>query len=243
MTILATCQRLAPFIGVDVPLAVIGSSEREHVEMAALAYECAAQIAEAHTWQKLKTLYTITGDGSTTAYTPPDDFGWIPEGQKIRSASVLGEITWTTDHDFWLENQLHPFGTVTGMATLLGGQIQFNPVRSDGEVIKTYYQTNEWAEDVDGIARNGFAADTDSYRLSEDMLFLCMRWKWRGYKGLPYSEELQAFEDDFTRRVWRDKGPRGFSVGRRGVGFGSGSSGASEGASTAFPFTIPFEIS
>lgn len=244
MSILTVCQQLSSTIGIERPTSVIGSTEREHQELADIAQECAQQLAEAYPWQRLKVLETITGDGETTAFDLPDDFGWIPEGQKIKSVTSWGDYTHVPDHNDWLENIVRPFQTIYSAWTLLGGQLHFNPALTDGAEAKFYYVSKNWCLSGSNDEQDEFTSNEDSFLLSETMLRLCMGWKWKAYKKLPYQEELALFGDDFAKRVARDKGPRGFAMGKRGLyGVGGGSASSSADASTAFPFTLPFEIS
>lgn len=246
-TILSVCQSLSAFIGIDRPDAVINSQEREHVEMTALANEVGKQIAEAYTWQRLKRLNTITGDGSTTAFDLPDDFGWIPRGQQLRSPAFVGPVEFVPDHDEWLRREVEgETRSTNGAWTVLGGQFLFNPAPTDAAEIKHYYQTSEWAEDGAGDAKDSFTSDDDSYRLDDQLFRLGMLWKWKAYKGLPYAEHLQEFGIELNKRVFYDRPRNLIAMGRPyggAGGYGGGTLAESGGdVSLAFPYTLPFPV-
>jgi hypothetical protein len=73
-----------------------------------------------------------------------------------------------------------------------------------------------------------------------------MIWKWKAYKGQPYAEEMQTFEIELAKYVLRDRGPRMIAIGRGGEplsrGYGSAASASGISTSTAFPYTLPFEL-
>jgi hypothetical protein len=225
----------------------MSSTEQTGMELAALANECAEQIAEVYTWQKLKRLATLEGDGTTTEYDLPDDFGWMPLGQQLRSTTSFGAIEPIMDHDRWLDIIIRGTNqTAFGAWTKLGDQIVFNAARSADEEVKFYYQSNLWAlSATEGTPQNGFLFDEDVFRLSERLLKFCMIWKWKGYKGLPYSEELATFELELAKYVMRDRGPRMIAIGRGGeptdIAYGAAGSSSLD-ASTAFPYTLPFAV-
>jgi hypothetical protein len=217
--------------------------------LAAVASECAQQIAECYPWQKLKRLATITGDGTTTEFDLPDDFGWMPLGQQLRTSASFGSaLEPIMDHDRWLELTLQAqTSSLYGSWTKLGDQIVFYPARPEDEEVKYYYQSNLWALDAEEAQpQNGFMLDEDQFRLPERLLRFCMIWKWKAYHGQPYAEEMQTFEIELARYVLRDRGPRMIAIGRGGEplsrGYGSAASASGISTSTAFPYTLPFEL-
>jgi hypothetical protein len=247
MTVLSVAQDISTVLGFERPSAVMSSTEQTGYELAALANECGQQLAECYPWQKLKRLATITGDGTTTEFDLPDDFGWMPLGQQLRTSTLGGALEPIMDHDRWLELTLQAQASSTfGSWTKLGDQIVFYPARSDDEEVNYYYVTNLWALDAaEGEPQNGFLLDEDEFRLPERLLRFCMIWKWKAYHGQPYAEEMQTFEIELAKYVMRDRGPRMIAIGMGGEPLSRGYGAASASGistSTAFPYTLPFSL-
>lgn len=245
MSLLSVCQSLSAFIGIDRPTAVMASGEREHFQLAQVANEVGKQIAEAYTWQKLKKLNTMTGNGTKTAYDLPSDFGWQPVGQNFRSSNSFATVQYVWDHDQWLQMTLDNMNASLA-CTVLGDQVQFLPAPDDGQEIKHYYQSKFWVEDDVGDFQEGFLTDDDTFRLDEQLLRLGMLWKWKAYKGLAYAEQMADFGIELQKRIYYDRPRLGFAVGRTTSGYGSYSGGsiADSGGvlSDAFPYTLPMEL-
>lgn len=250
MPILTVCQSLSAIIGIERPSAVMASQDREHFELGQLANEVGKQIAEVYTWQGLKRLATITGDGSTKAFDLPADFGWIPSGQNM--ATTEGVTPYVRDHDEWLRMELSATASVDNRWTVLGDEILFGTPPTLNAEYKFYYQSKHWARNSVGDLQESFTADEDSFRLDEQLLKLGMLWKWRGYKGLPYAEQLADFGEELRRRVFYDRPRLGFVFGRYGsliasasgsLSFSGGGGGDGGGSITfAFPYTLPFPV-
>lgn len=251
MNVLGVIQRVTKFVGMQVPEAVFSSTERGPVEFGALANQVAETIATDHDWQRLRRLATLTGDGVTTAFQMPHDYTRIPEGTSVRS--VRGPLQHVLDHDMWLDWELRAYyPSVYGAWTMLGDRMEIRPVLAAGEVVKFWYQSDrivrsngtagnsafpynlpfELADsDEYGYARTSFTSDDDFYQLPWRLLELGIIWQWRSNKGLPYAEDMQAFEMEKARLIRRERGPRGPIV----VG---GSSYYGDEVDLAYPYTL-----
>jgi hypothetical protein len=125
---------------------------------------------------------------------------------------------------------------------VIGDEIKLlGPIEDDVEA-KFYYISNLWALDaVEDQPQNGFLADEDTFRLSETLLRLCMMWKWKAYKGLPYAEEMATFERELNKRIFYDR-PRNM-VRLGGPVYRGGYNGADgDDLTFAFPYTLPFDV-
>jgi hypothetical protein len=215
VTILSVIRDAAPFISLGVPEAVMASTEREHVELAATANEMAERIAEAHEWQLLKRQHSITGNGSDDAWDLPADFDRLPLAQQVWSSARSYPLEQVTDEDEWLGRQVvFPGGMTTGSFIIIGGQMVFDPVLASGEVAKFYYLTNLAVEDEDGETKAAFTADTDTFRLDERLLKLAIIWRWKQAKGLPFEVWLADFNLLLAQRVGRDGARKPIATGR-----------------------------
>jgi hypothetical protein len=215
MTILSAIQSASAFLGIDVPSAVMASTDREHVELAAVANDMAKRIAEAHEWQVLKRQQTITGNGETDAWDLPSDFDRMPLGQRLWTSRTTSPLRHIEDEDEWLGYQVTSLtASPYGSWTMVGGQLVFDPVLASAETVKYYYLTNLIATNASGTNIVAFTADTDTFRLDEGLLRLAIIWKWRDSKGHPADVALAEFQTEMTKRTARDGHKEPIRIGR-----------------------------
>jgi hypothetical protein len=214
MTILSVIQNASMFIALSRPDAIFSSQEREHLELQALANQSGSHIARDHEWQVLKRLATLNGDGARTEFDLPDDYDRMLKESALWSSRLANPLTHIVSTDRWLELDVRQFGFVTGAWSIFGGKINIKPAPASGEGIKFYYMTTNWAADNGGTPKTSFTADTDAFRLSEELLKLCIVWKWKAMKKLPYAQEQQDYEDAKEKLITADKGARILRAGR-----------------------------
>ena len=214
MTVLTAIQNACAILPLNRPDAVFSSQEREHFELQVLANTAAGHIAKDCEWQKLKEIATIAGDGATEDFDFPADYDRMLKKAELRTSRHIAALTHITASDRWLDLALRQFNVVTGAWTIHGGRIHIRPAPLDGEEVKYFYMSAKWAMDSEGTAKSVFEADSDTFRLSEKLLELCMIWKWRANKGLPYAEDLQNYEDAKEKLIAADKGSHSITIGR-----------------------------
>lgn len=214
MSVLTAIQNASAVIALNRPAVVFSSAEREHFELQVLANTCAGAIARDYEWQALKSLAVISGDGTAESFALPGDYDRMLKDGDLWSDRLQSPLTHITSTDQWLELDVRRFETVTGAWTLIDNEIAVRPKPVNGETISYYYMSSRWARDNDGTAKSSFAADDDVFRLPESLLELCMIWKWRANKGLPYAQDQDNYEDEKEKRIAADKGARLLRLGR-----------------------------
>lgn len=214
MTILSAIQNVSASISLSRPEAVFSSTEREHFELQVLANASAAYIAKDYEWQVLKTLATLTGTGAATTFPFPAGYDRMLKKAQFWSTRNTYPLTHITDTDRWLELDIRQFGFVSGAWSIFGDQINIKPAPIVGELIKFYYMTNKWALDAGGAAKIAFTLDSDTFRLSESLLELCMIWMWKSKKKQPYAQEQDDYENAKEKLITADKGSRILRVGQ-----------------------------
>lgn len=214
MTILSVFQSVAPVIGIEVPSAVMASTEREHVELASLANEMAGRIARGHDWQRFSTVATLTGDGSSTAFDLPSDYDRMQDESRVWSSSIEGPLTHIKSLDEWLGLDVHVYDLVINAWIIYGGQMHIRPAMASGVTAKFFYQSNLIVAPGSGDNKVAFTSDTDSYRLDEQLLKLGIIWQWKANKGQAYAEDMANYEQLLSRRAAKDGGSKKLTVGR-----------------------------
>jgi hypothetical protein len=229
MSVLTVAQAVAKKIGVAVPETVASNTNREIVELFEIMNEMGERIMRGHDWRLLMTLETITGDGSTEDHDMPADYDRMINDAKVWSSSLETPLSHIISVDDWLGLDIQSFDFVVNAWTLYGGQLHIKPALATGVTAKYYYISNKFAKDSGGTAKAAFTADTDEFRLDEQLLKLACIWAWKESKGQSYAEPMMDYEFLLERLVARDGGSRDLVVGRRG---------RSNGVKTAYPKSI-----
>lgn len=230
MTVLTDLQDVAPFIGLAIPDAVMSSTTREHVELKAVTNYMADKIAKAHPWQKFSTLETVTGDGTTEAFDLPADYEWMPDTSQVWSSVSRNPLAKVPNTNEWLGMITQDFDPTPGMWIIYGDQIHIRTVLGATETAKFFYQSNTIIRPATGSDKSAFTLDTDTFRLSSQLLKLGVIYRWKQLKGQDYGEEMADFEDLKEKLIARDKGATILK---------QGSSRIAKGTTLAFPGNVP----
>jgi len=221
MTVLSAIQAACSFIGVSVPDAVMASTVREHVELKAVTNDVADTIAKAHTWQLLKTLATLTGNGTTEDFALPTDYDWMPDTSDIWSSDNDRPLCKVPDTNVWLSHLERDLDPVPGEWIIYGGQLHIRSAPGSGITCRYFYQSNLYVDPAVGANTNVFATDTDNFRLDERLLKLGIIYRWKQSKGQPYAQEMDDYEVLKEKLIARDKGAtiltQGTARGVRGI--------------------------
>lgn len=215
MSILSVIKQVCPVIGLTVPDAVFSSTDREHVELQALANEMAQRIAfDTRDWTRLKVLATITGDGSATSFNLPDDYKRMLKKARIwPSATPYSPLTYYPDSDNWLAMTIQNFQTLTGSWTMIGEKIHIRPALPNLATASFFYISNLIVKASGGAPKTEFTSDDDVFRLDERVLKLGMIWQWKANKGQAYAEDMVNYEDALAVSSGADKGSNILTVG------------------------------
>ena len=221
MSVLSAIQYACSFIGVSVPDAVMASTVREHVELKAITNDVASTISKAHTWQLLKTLATLTGDGTTEDFSLPTDYDWMPDTSEIWSSDNDRPLCKVVDENVWLSHIEQGLDPVPGEWIIYGGQLHIRSAPGSGITCRYFYQSNLYVDPAAGANTNVFATDTDNFRLDERLLKLGIIYRWKQAKGQPYAQEMDDYEVLKEKLISRDKGAtilvQGTARGTRGI--------------------------
>lgn len=213
MSLLTVCQGVAKRVGLEVPAAVAAATDDTEVRLMECVIEAGEKIADAHAWQALTTLKTMTGDGAATAFDIPDDFDRMTSDQHVWS-SRLKDWFPALSHDDWLDYETRAVQVSFGVYTKLGNQILIKPTMETGETASYYYQTNQiWTQDAVGVEEP--SDDGATFKLDERLLKLCAVWVWKSHKELPFEQHYMEYHKALGHAKQRDRGPRTVRFGER----------------------------
>ncbi len=221
-TVLELAEAAALKLGIDQPSELIGSSTRENQELAEAFEDARADILQAHEWQKLRTIQTITGDGSTLAYSLPSDFDRLLDDPNLYTSEFEVALSFVPDADDWLRYEVQSYDFVINVWTVYGDMVHTKPALGSAITGKHWYISNQTILDTDGTTKKEeWAADTDTFRLDDTLLKLGAIYKYRQNKGQPYAEEMADYEKRKTQMIKNDGGKKAFrskpSIGRGAV--------------------------
>lgn len=214
MTVLSVARSVSLKVGLAVPDQVYSSTDRTWVEFGDLLNECITDISDAHDWQLLKTIETLTGDGSAVSFDLPEDYGRMLRNASLWSSRYLWDMEHIVSTDEWLERLTLPYTQVNGIWTIYGGQIHILDTMASGDTAKFFYISNARVAPASGSNKAAFTADDDTFRLSEKLLQLCMTYKWKQHKEMDYSEEMADYAAELGRAIDDDGGSKPILSGR-----------------------------
>lgn len=208
MAILDVVKGAATVLGMDVPSLFFGATTRELVEMQELVNVMASEIADAHDWQKLLVLNTVTGDGSAEAFDMPADFERMQKTAALWSSRWLWAINHITDPDDWVNMLVTPIATVNGNWIIYGNQLHARPVMAVTETVKFFYLSNNLVTASNSSLKAAFSEDADTFRLSERLLKLAVIYRWKQDKGQAYEQAYDDFQTLLLREIDKDAGSK-----------------------------------
>lgn len=186
-------------------------------ELRRLVNKTAEAIAKAKDWQALKTLHTVTGDGSTVAHSLPDDYDRMLKDGEIHS-SRFSDLTFTPAEDLNQWQFLTSSGlnvATPGNWIIIGGKLNIYPAMAVGETASFYYISSYYASAADGTPQASFTADGDLFRLADRLLTAGLIWRWRKQKGKDFSDDLVDYNTAMNEDAGNDSGTNIIVVGRR----------------------------
>ena len=213
-TALVIAQRAALKLGIAQPSELFASTERTNKELAEAMTEAVDDILDCHDWQLLRTIATITGDGSTLAWDIESDFHRLLLDPELYSSEFEVALSFVADPNEWLRYQTRTYDSVVNLWHLYQDQINTDPALGSGTTAQYWYISNLVITDADTTTKAVFDADDDTFRLDDDLLRLGTIYKFRQNKGQPYAEEMADYERKKAKCILKDGGARTFRSGR-----------------------------
>lgn len=160
----------------------------------------AARTLSLEDWPELRTAkeQTLT---TATEYDLPEDFRAVVH-DTAWSDTQNRKIDLPTDNEFWA--YLKSSGESSGIryrARISGGKLQVhNP--DSGDVIRYEYTSSHPVLDADGTTTKArFDADTDTFRLDDDLFIMCLKWMYEKRLGLgDWQVSLQEYQQYLSRQ-------------------------------------------
>lgn len=222
-TLLELVQTACYEIGIPAPQFLFSSTNDQELQLLALAnregkdFSCMAN--KNGGWQKLRTDYTFSTVIGEDTYDLPADLEYF-----VEKTFWDNQYKWSLLPISAQEKQILRYGVGAGSIRskfyIQDNKMVLNPVPTSVQTIAFDYYSNYWALNTDGVTTQPrFLADSDTYLLDEDCFIQGIKWRYLRSKGLDYSEEFKAYQDDCQRVISRDGGQRDLPIG--GSDFGT----------------------
>lgn len=190
------------------PTTVVGASDAQTRQLLELLQEEGDELVDRHEWSRLlvtQSIVSSTADVQTT--TLPTDWNRFQKRASFwRSGSSITPLAGPVGPDEWQRLITIP-GTYPGYWRMLAGSVQTLGVPV-GETVSIQYISQNWILDADLTTTKAlWAADSDMPLLSDNLVILGGRWRWKQSKGLDYAEDMETYERRLEARIASDRAP------------------------------------
>lgn len=203
MTLLTIARNAATRLGLPSPSSVVNSTDPNSITLLAMAQEEGKTLARRHEWQVLQTEHTFSTADGTSSYSLPSDMDRILKGtvfNRTRRRRMVGDLT----PDQWQQTQASLVTMVNPAFRIMGGNFLISPTPTATETVAYEYISNKWCQSSGGTTQTEWSSDTDTGRLSEDLMTLGIIWRYRAAKGLEYGEAMDTYEIEVTKAILND---------------------------------------
>ena len=170
--------------GMDTETVYATSSKDAVLRLVKLANRAARSIATAHHWQALVSTYTFSLTSATTYDLPSDWRCIVPD--TTYTDSTIDPVNMRVMPGDWRYLQVNSSGSGPRYnMRVMGDKIHvYSP--NSGDEISFEYISDHAVMDTDGsTTQKLFDADTDTWRLDDDLLIMCLVWRLKKLLGLP----------------------------------------------------------
>jgi hypothetical protein len=204
MTLKEILDDVLMLAGADPELTYVNQGTAEVERMVALANRSATSIAQWE-WQTLRQRYTFTLSTDTEYDLPADYRAFIPD--TMFSENHVWPADFPTDTSFWSYLKATSGGSDARFTMrLLDGKLHVHQPES-GEQVSFEYLSKYPVLSSTGTAKERFTADTDTFRLDDDLLIKDLTWRYRKLVGHPdWQADLAEFRVYQTVKRGQDKG-------------------------------------
>ncbi len=182
------------------------SSDPDDVQMKAIANRVSYEILNYYTWGALRKQFTIKMQSGVSVYGLPDDLqGIIPDSMWQDKGSRPAEFP--VPDGRWYMYKFSSFSDGgTYRVKKYGNTLQIEDP-DDGQDIAFEYMTKYPVLNSQGIPKEFFTADSDTYLLDDQLFILGVQAHWQQAKQMPaYMEHYSNYMSKMSEAIGRDAG-------------------------------------
>jgi hypothetical protein len=193
----------------------VASSDQQVRQLYTITNEELADLVRGFVWQELLSQYTFltTAAEVQIGARPVDWLSFIADSMWNRSQSrmVWGPMS---PQDWQMIMANGPVGVIDSYFRLRGNDFLITPTPAAGETIAYEYVSINGVLTNLGVPQEAYTADDDVARISERLITLGVRWRFKAAKGLDYAEDLQTYEREKGVMQAKNKGLQTLSLAR-----------------------------
>jgi len=207
MSLLTIIQTAASDLTLPQPSSVINNNDPNVKQLLAFSRRCALDIVGDYDWQALTkeatftTIAAETQDALTDIASDYDRMVNQTAYNRTRKWPVFGG---RSSRSRAAEKGLSVSSLRDTMA-IRGGNIVMIPAPTAGDTIAFDYISNQWCQSEAGTDQSDWAADSDVFKLDDEVLALGIICRFLRRKGFAYVEELRDYETRLQRAKNRDR--------------------------------------
>lgn len=195
MSLLTIVQSVCDRLSLRRPSSVVASADQQVRQLLALANEEGHSLATRANWPALvmEHAFITTASEAQAAAMPADFREFVPDTffNRTQGRRLIGPVTPQQYQAF----KARPIsGLIYLSYRVRGGQFLITPTPAAGETVVFEYVSTNWAKSSASQPKAEFTADEDGSYLSEELIKLGVRWRYKQANGLDYSEDFRSYE-------------------------------------------------
>jgi hypothetical protein len=203
VTLLTICADAAAELQLgSVPTTIIGNSGTDEVTLLRFARRVCRDLATRAPWQamRMRRTFVATATQEQTGILPASFQRFIPETMwDYTNGNFLpGPVSPVEWQSRTTSASTSGLGPPTQCFTRRGDAVLFFPTPAGGETLAFEYQSNNFCQSSGGTPQNDWLADTDTARISEELITLGVIARFLAANGQPLAGPAVA---DYERRL------------------------------------------
>lgn len=198
MSLLTIVQNVSRRLGLDIPPAVVGTTDPAVYQLQGLLEEVGNTLVLDYNWQALRksTNWTSVAGANqgTLASRTGSGYKAVVRGtfwNFTLRRPVFGPIS---DQDWQMLQAFQPGGPLY-QYRIAGNEVLVNPAMPAGQSLGWIWESDWWVANAGGTSiGQTFTSDSDISLLPEDMMEVGLQARWNEEKGLPYAELARRFQ-------------------------------------------------
>ena len=206
MNCLQIIQTACRRIGIPKPSAAVTSTDLQVLQLLSLCEEEGQEQATRYAWQALRgeaTFTTVAAQLQTTVEAIAPGLDYIVN-DTIWNRTLRRPVYGPKTAQEWQQSIANQINGPFNSYRVMGDAINFYPVPSAGDSCYFEYQSKNWISTSAGATSDTWTNDSDTPRLSGDLIVLGTIWRWKQTKGLDYAEDYAKYERRLADAMGRD---------------------------------------
>lgn len=185
MNVIEIAKAVEPSIAIAAPSVVVSNSDPTVVKLLQMMNEAGREVAQRADWGALEKIATLTGTGTSAAYSLPPDYARLSLGNAVLSSGVA--VRGGLSRDEWLS--LTPVEGAPRYFRLTGDQISLYPYPALSAPVLVAYQSKDWC-----TGGESFTADDQEPLVPHELVCRGTIWRWKRSEGQDFSDFLAEYE-------------------------------------------------